>query len=67
MNIIVTLHIFDGREQDGGGVGGRGAHLSPRIHHEYTFRHRNAHRTPAEIRQEDLMNGKEGIELCKTW
>ena len=29
-------------EQDGGGVGGRGVHLSPQIHQEYTFRHRSA-------------------------
>ena len=35
-------------EQDGRGVGGRGVHLSPRIHQEYTFRHRSACRTPAE-------------------
>ena len=26
-------------EQDGGGVGERGVHLSPWIHQEYTFRH----------------------------
>ena len=38
------------REQDGRGVGGRGEHLSPRIHQEYTFRHRSACRTPAESR-----------------
>ena len=36
-------------EQDGEGVSGHGIHLSPRIHQEYTFRHR---RTPAESRQE---------------
>ena len=29
-------------EQDGRGVGGRGVHLSPQIHQEYTFRHRRA-------------------------
>ena len=37
-------------EQDGGGVGGCGVHISPRIHQEYTFRHRSACRTPAESR-----------------
>ena len=36
------------RDQDGGGVGGHGVHLSPRIHQEYTFRHRSTCRTPAE-------------------
>ena len=35
---------------NGRGVGGRGIHLSPRMHQEYTFRHRNACRTPAESR-----------------
>ena len=30
------------REQDDGGVGGHGVHLSPWIHQEYTFRHRSA-------------------------
>ena len=34
-------------EQDDGRVGGRGVHLSPHIHQEYTFRHRSACRTPA--------------------
>ena len=37
-------------EQDGRGVGGRGVHLSPQIHQEYTFGHRSACRTPAESR-----------------
>ena len=50
------------REQDGGGVGGRGVHLSPWIHREYTFRHRSACRTPAESELEDLTSGKECIE-----
>ena len=49
-------------EQDGGGVGGRGVYLSPRIHQEYTFRHRSACRTPAGSRQEYLTSGKEYIE-----
>jgi len=39
-------------EQDGRGVGGRGVHLSPRIHQKYTFRHRSVCRTPAESGQE---------------
>ena len=54
------------REQDGRGVGGRGVHLSPWIHQEYTFRHRSACRTPAESGQEYLTSGKELIGLCKT-
>ena len=53
-------------EQDGRGVGGRGVHLSPRIHQEYTFRHRSACRTPAESRQDYLTSGKDYIEPCKT-
>ena len=54
------------REQDGRGVGGRGVHLSPWIHQEYTFRHRSACRTPAESGQEYLTSGKEYIGPCKT-
>ena len=54
------------REQDGGGVGGRGAHLYPQIYQEYTFRHRSACRTPAESRHEYLTSGKEYIEPHKT-
>ena len=38
------------REQDGGGVGGHGEHLSLRIYQEYTIGHRSACRTPAESR-----------------
>ena len=53
------------REQDGRGVGGRGEHLSPWIHQEYTFRHRSAGRTPAESGHEYLTSGKEYIEPCK--
>ena len=30
------------REQDVGGVGGHGEHLSPWIRQDYTFRHGNA-------------------------
>ena len=44
--------------QDGRGVGGCGEHLSPRIHQEYTFRHRSACRTPAESGQEYLTREK---------
>ena len=40
------------REQDDRGAGGRGVHLSPWIHQEYTFRHRSARRTPVESGQE---------------
>ena len=53
-------------EQDGGGVGGRGVHLSLRIHQEYTFRHRSACRTSAETRPEYLTSGKEYIDPGKT-
>ena len=45
-------------EQDGGGVGGCGEHLSPQIHQEYTFRHRSACITSAESAQEYLTSGK---------
>ena len=48
-------------EQDGGGVGGRGVHLSPQIHQECIFRHRNACRTPAESGPEYPTSGKEYI------
>ena len=54
------------REQDGGGVGGRGVHLSPHIYQEYTFKQRNACSTPAESGQEYLTSGKEYIEPHKT-
>ena len=40
---------------------------SPRIHQEYTFRHKSACRTPAESRREYLTSGKEHIEPCKPW
>ena len=53
-------------KQDGGGVGGRGVHLSLRIHQEYTFRHRSACRTSAETRPEYLTSGKEYIDPGKT-
>ena len=55
------------REQDGKGVGGHGEHLSPRIHQEYTFRHRRACRTPAESGQEYLPSRKECIQPPQTW
>ena len=54
------------REQDGGGVGGRGVHLSPQIHQEYTVRHRSTGRTPDENRPEYLSSGKEYTEPRKT-
>ena len=53
-------------EEDGGGVGGGGVPLSPRIRQDYSFRHRRACRTPAESRQECLAIGKEYIQPCKT-
>ena len=53
------IKIYHTWEQYGRGVGGHGVHLSPRIHQEYTFRHRSACRTPAESRQEYLDSGKE--------
>ena len=34
--VTVKIYMYH-REQDGGGVGGREGHLSPRIHQEYTF------------------------------
>ena len=56
--ILISFRIFHHLgEQDGGGEGGRGVHLSPQIHQEYTFRHRNACRTPAESGQEYLTSG----------
>ena len=53
-------------EENGTGVGGRGIHLSPWIHQEYTFRHRNVCRIPAESGQECMTSGKEYTEPCKT-
>ena len=53
-------------EQDDGGIGGRGIHLSPRIHQEHTFRIRGAYTTPAESEQEYLTSRKEYIEPRKT-
>ena len=61
------LKLYQGREQDGGGVGGHGVRLSPRMHQEHTLRHRRACRTPAESGQDCLARGKEYIEPCKTW
>ena len=43
-----------GEEQDDRTVGGRRVPHSPRIHQEYTFRHRSACRTAAERGQEYL-------------
>ena len=55
-----------GGEQDGGGVGGCGEHLSPRIYQEHTLRHRSACRTPAEGWQEHLSGGRKYTEPRKT-
>ena len=49
-------------EQDDGGAGGHGVHLSLQIHQEDPFRHGSACRTPTESGQEDLTSGKEYIE-----
>ena len=54
------------REQDGGGVGRCGVHLSPQKHQGYTFRHRSACRIPAESGQEFLTSVKGYTEPCKT-
>ena len=49
------------------GVGGHSRiHLSPRIHLEYTFRHRSACRIPAESGQEYMTSRKECIDSRKT-
>ena len=37
------------------------------MHQEYTFRYKNAWRTPAESGQKFLISGKEYIEASKTW
>ena len=48
------------------GVGGHSRiHLSPRIHLEYTFRHRSACRIPAESGQEYMTSRKECIDPRK--
>ena len=66
MLVQFILKCIELREQDGGGVGVRGVHISPWIHQEYTFRRRSACRTPAGSRQEYPTSGKEYIEPCKT-
>ena len=58
--------IVSGGEQDGGGVGGHGVHLSSQIHQENIFRHRSACTIPVENGQEYLTSGKEYIEPYKT-
>jgi len=63
--IVYNFNKQARREQDGRGAGGHGEHLSSRIHQEYTFRHRNACRTPAESGQEYLTSGKEYVEPQK--
>ena len=57
---------FHRGEQGGGGAGGLGVHLSPRIHQELSFRYRRACGAPAGSRQEHLTRGKEYIEPRKT-
>ena len=64
---LLLVKIYLEREQDGRGVGGHGAHLSPQIYEEDAFRHRSACRTPAESGQEYLTSGNEYIEPSKTW
>ena len=54
------------KEEGGGGAGGQEVYLSPRIHQEYTFRHRSTCRAPAETGQEYLTSGKEHTEPHKT-
>ena len=49
-------------EQDGGELAGYVVHLSSWIHHEYTFTHRSACRTPAGSGQEYWTRGKEYIQ-----
>ena len=61
---LQEIHVRGG-EKDGGGIGGRGVHLSPQIHQEYTFRHRSACRKPAESGQEYLTRGKDYIDHAK--
>ena len=63
---IRTIKRFYGGEQDGGGVGDHGVHLSPPIHQEYNVRHRSACRIPVESRQEYLTTRKEYIDPRKT-
>ena len=65
--VWLCLEVGKKGEQDGGGVGGPGIHLSPWIHHEYTFRHRRYCRTPSESGHEYLVARKEYIDPCKIW
>ena len=62
---LQEIHVRGG-EKDGGGIGGRGVHLSPQIHQEYTFRPRSARRTSVERGHEYLTSRKEYIEPHKT-
>lgn len=63
--MVYNLNKQARREQDSGGVGGCGVHLSLWILQEYPFRHRSTCRTPAERGQEYLSRGKEYIESQK--
>ena len=62
---LLLVKIYLEREQDGRGVGGHGAHLSPQIYEEDAFRHRSACRKPAESGQEYLTRGKDYIDHAK--
>ena len=64
--ILLKKKKYYWREQDGRGVGGFGVHLSPWIHQEYTFRHRNACRTQVQSGQEYLTKGQKYTEPYKT-
>ena len=79
---VTTIKVKGGKKKsngDGGGVGGRGVHLSPWIHQEYNFRHGSACRIPGESRQEYMTTekkpgggssryGREGLPLEQaTW
>ena len=61
-----TIKKAEWEEQGSRGVGWRGIHLSPWIQQDYMFRHRSAHRTPAESWQEYVASQKEYIDPLKT-
>ena len=64
--MAINNSLQKSRDKDGGGVGICGVHLSPQIHQEYTFRHRNACRTQVQSGQEYLTKGQKYIEPYKT-
>ena len=52
---ISTLKKRMGKgEQDDGGVGGHGVHLSPQIHQKYTFRHTSSEPTGVPDQQKRI-------------